>query len=143
MSLLILVQKTYYNAIRPFIAKPGDAGFDLTCAEGGIVWPFSTRDFSIGWKIKIPEGYWGSIKARSSTLMKRKLFINEGVVDSGYTGELSVLVFNPTWLPKRIKIGDRLAQLIIIPQVEIEEIKDAYSMPLTMRGESGFGSTGE
>ena len=122
-------------------AYKDDVGHDLTCVKGGIIWPFCTKDLTTGWRIKIPEGFWGSIKARSSTLYKRRLLVNEGVIDTGYTGELSILVFNPTPFPKIVKKGDKLAQLILIPIVENIEVLVGH-LPKTDRGQAGFGSTG-
>ena len=138
----VLLKRLSKRAQHPVQSCPGDAGQDLVCVEGGIVWPFSTRDFSTGWRIKVSAGYWGSIKARSSTLMKRRLLINEGVIDSGYTGELSILVFNPTWWPKRVKAGDRLAQIILMPHVPEVDMLEVETLPETHRGQNGFGSTG-
>ena len=141
----VLLEKVHTNGQIPGVSKPGDAGFDLACAEGGIIWPFCARDFPIGWRIKIPVGFWGSIKTRSSTLLKRRIIVNEGVYDSGYTGELYVSAFNPTFWPKRVQIGDRLAQLIVIPQVgNVRMTRIAHGeMPKTHRGQAGSGSTGE
>jgi dUTP pyrophosphatase len=65
----------------------------------------------------------------------------EGLIDPNYTGPLSVVVFNPTLVPKIIKKGDRLAQLVIIP-IESREIKIVDEMPETSRNAKGFGHSG-
>lgn len=140
----LMLKRTDVKAVIPTASYPGDAGIDITCIEGGIIWPFCTKDLDTGWEIKVPDGYWGSLKARSSTLFKRKLMINEGVFDSGYTGRLSVLVFNPTPFPKYVKPGTRLAQLIIVNLVNKKHliiINTWEKMPLLGRGNRGFGST--
>lgn len=121
-------------------AHKDDAGHDLVCALSVIVWPFTAKDIDTGWDVKVPDGYWGTIKTRSSTFSKRRLMVLEGVIDPGYTGPLSTVVFNPTFFPKFIRKGDRLAQLIILPIVEVEFITTG-KMPPTSRGTKGFGSS--
>jgi len=117
-----------------------DAGIDLVCCESKIIWPHSCVEVDTGWDIKIPDGFWGSIKSRSSTFAKRKLMVLEGIIDPGYTGRLSAIVFNTTFLPKKVNTGDRLIQLIIVPMVPTD-MKIVTSLPRTSRGRSGFGST--
>jgi dUTP pyrophosphatase len=119
-----------------------DAGFDLVAIETVWVWPHTVRNLDTGWDIKVPAGTWGSIKTRSSTFRIRKLLVLEGVIDSGYTGPLGVLVFNPTIFPKRIKKGERLAQLILIEHRPIDAFDIVNEMPITDRGPHGFGHTG-
>ncbi len=119
-----------------------DAGIDLPIVRSTHINPGDSKDISVGVNIKIPDGYWGSIKARSSTIMKKGLTIMEGVIDPGYTGELSVVVFNPTDKIKYVDKGDRLAQLILIKKHETT-IKYVDEMPKTDRGKLGFGSSGK
>jgi len=125
----------------PTKAYIDDAGYDLYCAEDKIIWPFSSIDVETGWDIKIPDGFWGSIQSRSSTFKRRKLVIFGGVMDPGYVGKLSVLVWNPFFWPKRIKAGERLAQLIIHPIYSIKFI-EISNMPATTRSNRSFGSSG-
>lgn len=139
----------------PKRSYPGDAGWDLFLAEGGIIWPFCCRDLRTGWDVKIPDDCWGAIKARSSTLYRRRLMVLEGVIDQGYVGPLSVVVFNPTPWPRRVHKEERLAQLIVMPlafsqdsdgtQYRQDTVKilarDEY-LPRGSRGPRGFGSTG-
>lgn len=120
---------------------PDDAGFDLPVLYDRWVMPFSTVDVETGWRIKVPEGTWGSIKTRSSTFFHRRLLVLEAVLDPNYTGKLSVVIFNPTLLPKRIKRGERLGQLILVENPPTRFIR-VYNMPKTERDSSRFGSTG-
>ena len=135
------------SAVQPLRrGRRDDVGFDLTCIESHIIWPFCTVDIPTGWDVCLPPSVWGSIKARSSTLHHRKLIVLEGVIDPGYRGELSVVVFNPTPWPKQVKAGDRLAQFILVPllrpQVEYHTDKKHPRWQNTQRGPNGFGSTG-
>lgn len=141
MNLTVLLKRRKLEAQWPFRRHDDDAGHDLVCCETAIVWPFTTKDIDTGWDIKIPDGTWGTVKTRTSTFSKRRLMILEGVIDPGYTGQLSTVVFNPTFFPKIIRKGDRLAQLIVTPIVQIG-FKTVKEMPRTHRGPQGFGSTG-
>jgi dUTP pyrophosphatase len=125
----------------PTKAYIDDAGYDLYCAEDKWVWPFSCTDIETGWDVKIPDHFWGSIQSRSSTFKRRKLVVFGGVMDPGYVGKLSILVWNPFFWPKKIKSGERLAQLIIHP---IHDMKFAETsrMPITTRSNRSFGSSG-
>lgn len=128
-------------------AKPGDVGYDLKAwveEDNGtfIVNPQKMINIRTGVYIKLPEGYWGDIRPRSSTFAKRKLFVMGGTIDEGYTGELSVFIWNPTLEPHPIHNGDRLAQLVIHARV-VPPIEVVGDLPSTVRGMSGFGSTDE
>ena len=117
-----------------------DAGLDLYCLESKVIWPFCTADMDTGYDIKVPDGHWGTIKSRSSTFKRRRLVVFEGVIDPGYTGQLSVLVWNPTFFPRFVRSGDRLGQLLIHRHIECVTIV-IDTMPQTSRGAKGFGST--
>lgn len=126
-------------------AKPGDVGYDLKTwimgnEETFIVNPQKMVNVHTGVYVKLPEGYWGEIRPRSSTFAKRKLFVMGGTIDEGYTGELLVFIWNPTLEPHPIHDGDRLAQLVIHSRV-VPPIEIVGDLPNTTRGMSGFGST--
>lgn len=94
-------------------------------------------------RIEIPEGYWASIEARSST-SKRSLIVPKGVIDEGYRGELFAQIINVGTSSVTIHHGDRLIQLILHERVikdfdiiEVDELSESE------RGESGFGSSGQ
>lgn len=137
----VLLQRRDAAAVTPYRHYPNDAGYDLVCCESAIIWPFTCKDVDTGWNIKVPDDAWGTIKTRSSTFTRRNLLVLEGVIDPNYTGKLSVVVFNPTLFPKIIKRGDRLAQLMLIPKVNIK-FEGVIVMPVTCRGSRGFGSSG-
>ena len=152
------VRKLQPDAVMPAYAFPGDAGADLSVVEGGKLLPGEARDFPVGLAVEPPLGYWFLIHGRSSTLRKRGLFVNPGIIDNGYRGPLFVYVRNDNGgffgrllaaipglrrLAPTVEIvaGDRLAQMILLPYAqpvihEVAELGDSH------RGESGFGSTG-
>lgn len=130
----------------PAYGYPGDAGMDLAvCFSPGVLSavlePGQSLDLPTGIKVELPEGYWGRITGRSSTLRKRGLFVNEGVIDQGYRGELFVYVTNRTDHPVWVEHGDRLAQLILAPVVRAD-IRGVATVAESARGDKGFGSTG-
>lgn len=144
MKLLVRVHQDCNNEDPISLpAKDGDVGYDLKAwvPEGHIViMPQKMFNIRTGVSFKLPHGYWGDIRPRSSTFAKRKLFVMGGTIDEGYTGEISIFVWNPTLEPHTVRDGDRLAQLVILHRntPEIEVVRD---LPDTVRGSSGFGST--
>jgi len=125
-------------------AKTGDAGLDLyVCiAEDKLVVPAGGMiNIPTGVAVKLPWGTWASIRPRSSTFAKKKLFIMDGTIDNGYTGPLLVFVFNPNKYDVVVNKGDRLAQLVL-HQLVPYRIEYVEELPKTERGDTGFGSTG-
>lgn len=126
----------------PQYGYPGDAGMDLHVVGAHVLGPGESRDLPTGIAVELPVGHWGRITGRSSTLRKRGLFVNEGVIDEGYRGELLVYVTNRTHERANIESGDRLAQLIVAPVVQAPA-EWATELTETARGARGFGSTGQ
>jgi dUTP pyrophosphatase len=121
----------------------GDAGWDLVVAVDLVIPADEQVDVPCGVAVALPEWSFGRITGRSSTLRKRGLLINEGIIDAGYRGELFALARNMTGEDVVVSAGDRLAQLIIhtndsrgVIPVELD------ALPPSDRGHAGFGSTG-
>jgi dUTP pyrophosphatase len=104
--------------------------------------PGGFAEIESGIRVKVPEDAWALITGRSSTAWKRRLMVQQGVIDSGYIGYLKTLVYNPNRICKRVHEGDRLAQLIVIPKYKIDDIITVDELPETARSDNGFGSTG-
>lgn len=139
---MLKVKKLFVNAQLPQKAHAGDLGYDLFCSEPtDYIWPGETRVISTGIAIKFPEGYGGFIRDRSSVATKLHLFTVAGIIDNGYIGEIRIALHNAGTVPRRIAVGDKIAQLVLIPTVNfnVEEIDELVSAD--MRGENGFGST--
>lgn len=128
-------------------AMDGDAGLDLYNASGEqlIVTPQKSLMVPNGISVKIPDGFCGFIRSRSSTFKKRGLFIVHGLIDSGYTGMLFTFVWHPNLnnvcRPIIIEPWERLSQLIVLPIPQLT-IQTVDVLPETKRGSKGFGSTG-
>lgn len=139
----LLVSRTSEFAQLPKRATNGSAGYDICSAQNVIIEPKDKALISTALKMKIPEGYYGRIAARSGLAVKKFIDVGAGVIDSDYRGIVHILLFNFGDKEFRINIGDRIAQLIIekIATPEVEEIKEE-ELDKSVRGEKGFGSTG-
>lgn len=128
-------------------AKPGDAGLDLYYAgdKDLIIKPGESLEVPAGLSLKIPDGYVGLLRCRSSTFTKRGLFVVHNTIDSGYVGCMFTTVWYPGLNnkqdPEIIKPWERLSQIIIVPYL-FAEILPRLELPETARGISGFGSSG-
>jgi dUTP pyrophosphatase len=122
----------------------GDCGFDLYVGQPATIPSNSFRDVTAKCRIALPEGTWGLILGRSSTIRKRGLFIPPAVIDSGYRGEVYVGIWNMSESEQRLYGGERLAQLIVVPMcVPVVKMIASVNMPMGDRGHDGFGSSGE
>lgn len=125
----------------PHRASPGAAGYDLRADEDIIVWPWGYTMIHTGTWLSVPEGHVGLVRPRSGLAMKWNFDVRAGVIDSDYRGGIVVLIKNEGWLPRRIKRGDRIAQLVIVP-VFTGEVRQVDELPETERNTNGFGSSG-
>ena len=140
----VKIKKLHPDAIIPSYALPGDAGMDLTATSMNNMnfGNYSYVEYGTGLAIEIPEGHVGIIRPRSSVSKTTLGFSTSGVIDSGYRGEITVRfkqINEETY--KHFSVGERIAQLIIIPypNIEFEEVDELSE---TERGEGGHGSTG-
>jgi dUTP pyrophosphatase len=126
----------------PQNAKKGDAGSDLRASEE-ITIPSKGRCLvPTGISMAIPSGYVGLIWPRSGLAVKHGIDSGAGVIDSGYRGEIRVLLFNHSDADFKVAKGDRIAQ-ILIQKVETPQFVQVETLDETERGAGGFGSTGK
>jgi dUTP pyrophosphatase len=127
----------------PAYAKPGDAGLDLRASEAVTLEPGGRRLVPTGLAVAIPEGHAGFVLPRSGLAMHKGVTVLNapGLIDSGYRGELKVLLINHGGEAVGIGRGERIAQLIIQP-VAPARLVEVERLPDSARGEEGFGSTG-
>jgi dUTP pyrophosphatase len=128
----------------PEYAHPGDAGADLTAAEALVLAPGSRATVGTGVSIALPDGYVAFVVPRSGLAAKHGITIvnSPGTVDAGYRGEIRVTLLNTdSSVPYPVAIGDRIAQLIVMP-VSRARFVPVEKLPGSHRGEAGFGSTG-
>lgn len=138
----IRFKKLNENAVMPTKAHASDAGFDLT-ATSRMYDDNTCYVYGCGLAVEIPEGYVGLVFPRSSIANKDLLLSNSvGVIDSGYRGEIMAKfkAFRP--FPQMYEIGERFAQLIIMPIPDIEW-EEAEELSDSERGTGGYGSSGK
>ena len=126
----------------PKYAHAGDAGADLTASQKMLIPPRDRLLVTTGIRLEIPEGHVGLIWPRSGLAVKKGIDCGAGVIDSHYRGEVKVLLFNHSDNEFQIEQGDRIAQLLI-QKIERVEFLAADQLSETIRGQMGFGSTGE
>ena len=156
------------EATIPTKAHPTDSGFDLYASEDVIIEPGETVIVPTGIAVELPKGFEAQVRPRSGVTAKTKLRVQLGTIDSGYKGEIGVIVDNIADDPfgntsrylnfvdgseirqdddipdgtYHIRKGDRIAQLVVqaLPEVTAVEIEEFTQD--SERGEGAFGSTG-
>ncbi len=118
-----------------------DAAFDLPAAHDIELKPGEKQIIRTGLKMAIPKGYAGLIWDRSGLAAKHSLHVLAGVIDSGYRGEVGVVMVNLGKEVFRVEKNMRIAQMLIQPVIQ-PKIKEADDLGETSRSEGGFGSTG-
>ena len=128
----------------PSYSHPGDAGADLSSSEALSLAPGERATVGTGVSIALPAGFVAFVVPRSGLAAKHGITVvnSPGTVDAGYRGEIKVTLLNtdPS-MPFDIAVGDRIAQIIVMPVTQARFIP-VEKLPLSERGESGFGSTG-
>lgn len=137
------VKLLHENAKVPERARPGDAGLDLYSIEPVYLKPGQRLLVSTGVALEIPDGHVGLVHPRSGLAYKDGVTVlnTPGTIDSGYRGEVRVMLYNTSMKGVRLDAGYRIAQLVIqeyvAPQIfVVEELSE------TVRGDGGFGSSG-
>ena len=128
----------------PVYAHPGDAGADLQSAETLVIEPGARATVGTGVSIALPDGFVAFVVPRSGLAAKHGITIvnSPGTVDAGYRGEIRITLLNTdAGHPFAIEVGDRIAQLIVMP-VSRARFIPVETLPGSHRGEAGFGSTG-
>lgn len=131
-------------SVVPHYAHAGDAGADLHSAEAVVLAPGERALVGTGVSIALPAGFAAFVVPRSGLAAKHGITIvnSPGTVDAGYRGEIKVALLNTDQSsPFEIAVGDRIAQLIIMPVTRATFVP-VEALPGSARGSGGFGSTG-
>lgn len=137
------IRRLHDGAVVPRQAYAGDAGFDLAACERVVLEPGERATVGTGLAVAIPDGYAGYVQPRSGLAARHGITIVNapGLVDSGYRGELRVVLLNTDRSEGfTVEPGMRIAQLVVlpVPPVELVEVDE---LPETERGVRGFGSS--
>lgn len=130
------------GAYMPIYAHDGDGGMDIRTPIDFTVGANNSAVVETGVHIAIPYGYVGFLKAKSGLNVLYDI-VGEGVIDSGYSGEIKVKLYNNNlFKDKHFKRGEKIIQLVVLP-VELPELVLVDEFDKTERGDNGFGSTGK
>jgi len=142
-EIILKCKKLADNAILPSYAMEGDAGLDLYGNEDVVVPSRGRAVVGTGIAIEIPKGRVGLVHPRSGLAAKSGITVLNapGTIDSGYRGEVKVILVNHSDTHVGFMPGDRIAQLVI-QRFTFAHPLDADELEETTRGEGGFGSTG-
>jgi dUTP pyrophosphatase len=127
----------------PEYAREGDAGCDLVTTESAELGPGERRVLPTGIALALPLGYAGFVHPRSGLAARSGIGIVNapGTIDSGYRGEVKVVLVNHGQEPVRVERLDRIAQLVV-QRVEQVRWREVATLADSERGEGGYGSTG-
>lgn len=142
--MTLRVRRLVADARLPVRAHDGDAGYDLHAVEGATLQPGHRTMVATGVSVEIPDGHAGLVLPRSGTAARHGIaLVNApGLIDSGYRGELKVLLLNTDLAePFEIAPGDRIAQLVLV-RVETPVVEEVDGLADSVRGDGGFGSSG-
>ena len=142
----ILIKKTNKEVITPKYKTDGSSGVDLSAflEKKVVIKPNSSELIPTGLQVAIPEELEIQIRPRSGLAVKESIGVlnSPGTIDSDYRGELKIILFNHGKEDFIINNGDRIAQMVLVPIVKME-FEEVDSLPNTVRGQGGFGSTGK
>ena len=139
----VAVRRLRDDAVLPSQAYDGDAGFDLVACEHATLQPGARAVVGTGIAVEIPEGYAGFVQPRSGLAARHGIGVvnSPGLVDSGYRGELRVVLLNTDRETTfSVEPGMRIAQLVLLPVPPVE-LNVVDELPESERGERGFGSS--
>ena len=128
------------GAYAPTRAHEDDAGLDIRTPVPIVLDAWQHASIKTGVCVEIPKGYVGMLKSKSG-LNVNKDIVGEGVIDSGYTGEIVVKLYNLGRHTHMFDAGDKIIQLVVIP-CNTEPIEIVEELEDTERGAHGFGSSG-
>lgn len=140
----MIIPTTAAEGSLPTYAHPGDAGADLYAGEEVTLAPGERALVGTGVALALPDGHVGLVTPRSGLAARHGLSIVNapGVIDSGYRGEIRVCLINlDSTQPVRLRPGDRIAQLVIVPFLTAR-FTPVVALDETSRGRDGYGSTG-
>jgi dUTP pyrophosphatase len=137
------IQRLRDDAVVPTRAYAGDAGLDLAACERIELGPGERATVGTGLAVAIPDGHAGFVQPRSGLALRHGITIvnTPGLVDSGYRGELKVILLNTdAHEPFVVEPGMRIAQLVVLQVPELDPV-EVDELPASERGVRGFGSS--
>lgn len=142
--MLLKIKKIHPDAVIPKYANYGDAGLDLFSIEDHVINPGDHLLVKTGLQMELPMGFEAQIRPKSGLALKNRITVlnSPATIDSGYRGELGIIIINHGDEDFEIKKGEKIAQMVIAKH-EIAEIMEVEELFPSQRGTGGFGSTGK
>tara|TARA_B110000967_G_scaffold5765_1_gene5759 strand:+ start:986 stop:1426 length:441 start_codon:yes stop_codon:yes gene_type:complete len=141
----IQIKKLSSSVSTPKYETPGSSGMDIAAYIENkiIINPGEKAIVSTGFSIAIPKGFEVQIRPRSGLAAKKNITVlnTPGTIDADYRGEIKVILINLGKEKFTIENGERIAQMVVCPVVQAN-LEEVIELPNTLRGSSGFGSTG-
>jgi len=141
-EMKLRVKKIHSDAKMPGYAHEGDSGMDLYSTEEVVLEPGERKTVKTGLQIAIPKGFEAQIRPKSGLAAKFGISVlnTPGTIDSGYRGEVMVIMVNLGQEAYKVEKGKKIAQMVMA-KVEEAEIEEAAELDETERNKGGFGST--
>lgn len=136
----LLYVSTYFDDIS--YANEYAAGLDLCAGQHQLILPGRSAAIATGVSVELPKNHVGLMRGRSGLAFRHRIIAFDGTIDEDYRGELKVLLFNAGTTAYQVVVGDRIAQLVVVPVARCE-LRRVSELSETARGSSGFGSTGQ
>ena len=138
----VAVRRLRPDAHVPRQAYEGDAGLDLAACDPVVLAPGERAVVPTGLAVEIPEGYAGFVQPRSGLAVRHGIGIvnSPGLIDSGYRGEIRVVLLNTGHEPFSVESGMRVAQLVVVPVAAVRLV-EVDELAASERGARGFGSS--
>lgn len=118
----------------------GDAGYDMYATKDTWIFPMFPKKVELNFKAEIPESDFGLVTSRSGMSLKGNVVI-PGIVDSNYRGQISAIMFRVGFLPRKLKAGTRVAQMLVVPHSKLAWV-ERDKLSESNRGKNGFGHSG-
>ena len=139
----VKVKRISKDAVVPKMAHKGDSGFDLYASESAALKPGDRKLIGTGIKIEVPSGYEAQVRPKSGLAINFGITVLNapGTIDSGYRGEVKVILVNLGKEEFLVEKGKKIAQLVFAG-VECPELNETGKLKESKRSDGGFGSTG-
>lgn len=140
---MLEIRLLHPDAVPPSRSRSGDAGYDLRATERVSIPQEGRRLVGTGIAVALPEGVAGLVTPRSGLAIEHGLTLLNapGLLDPNYRGEIKVILHNTSERRYTVEIGDRIAQLLLVPYWA-PELEVVEALPESERGAGGFGSSG-
>ena len=139
----LLVKRLSNDAKVPGYAHEGDSGMDLFAAENAELQPGERKAVKTGLSVAVPKGYEVQVRPKSGLALSHGITVlnTPGTIDSGYRGEIMVIMANLGEKAYKVEKGRKIAQMVV-SKVEEAKVLEVDDLDETSRGDGGFGSTG-